>query len=48
MHGNIDLLRAMHTDYPGLTIDDIDSIDVGVIKAGAALISEPPERKLSV
>jgi 2-methylcitrate dehydratase PrpD len=48
MHGNIDLLRGIHRDYPDLTIREIDSIDVGVIKAGAALVSEPAERKLSV
>lgn len=48
MHGNIDLLRSIHAEYPQLAIDDIDSIDVAVIKAGAALVSSPPERKLSV
>ncbi len=48
MHGNIDLLRGIHRDYPDLSLQDIDSIDVAVIKAGAALVSEPAERKLSV
>jgi 2-methylcitrate dehydratase PrpD len=48
MHGNIDLLRDVHNEYPNLRIEDIESIDVGVIKAGAALVSEPAERKLMV
>ncbi len=45
MHGGIDLLRDIHDELPGLTIEQVESIDVGVIKAGAALISEPPARK---
>lgn len=48
MHGNIDLLRDIHAQNPGLDIDDIESIEVGVIKAGATLVSEPAERKLVV
>jgi 2-methylcitrate dehydratase PrpD len=48
MHGNIDLLRGIHRDIPNLTIQAIESIEVGVIKAGAALVSEPAERKLLV
>lgn len=48
MHGNIDLLRDIHTDFPDLHIDDISSIDVAVIKAGATLVSNPPARKLVV
>lgn len=48
MHGNIDLLRDIHNENPGLRVEDIDSINVGVIKAGAALVSEPAERKLVV
>lgn len=48
MHGNIDLLRDIHTENPGLEIEDIESIQVGVIKAGATLVSEPPARKLIV
>lgn len=48
MHGNIDLLRDIHREYPGLTLDDIDVIEAAVIKAGATLVSDPPERKLSV
>lgn len=48
MHGNIDLLRDIHRDYPGLVIEDIDVIETAVLKAGAALVSDPPERKLIV
>lgn len=48
MHGNIDLLRDVHAENPGLDINEIESIEVGVIKAGAALVSEPPARKLMV
>jgi 2-methylcitrate dehydratase PrpD len=48
MHGNIDLLRDIHSDYPNLDIDEVESIEVGVIKAGATLISEPTARKLVV
>lgn len=48
MHGNIDLLRDIHDEYPNLSIADIESINLGVIKAGAALISEPTERILVV
>lgn len=48
MHGNIDLLRDVHDENPGLTLSDIDSINVAVIKAGATLVSEPAERKLVV
>lgn len=48
MHGNIDLLRDIHSEYPELTLTDIKSINVGVIKAGATLVSEPAERKMEV
>lgn len=48
MHGNIDLLRDIRRDHPGLVIDDIEVIETGVLKAGATLISEPAERKLIV
>lgn len=48
MHGNIDLLRSIHNELPDLTIDEIVSIDVGVIKAGASLIAEPWAQKLVV
>jgi 2-methylcitrate dehydratase PrpD len=48
MHGNIDLLRDIHDENPGLALTDIESINVAVIKAGAALVSEPAERKLVV
>lgn len=48
MHGNIDLLRDIHRDNPGLDPATIAAIDVAVIKAGARLVSEPPERKLEV
>lgn len=48
MHGNIDLLRDVHAENPGLRVEDIDAIRVGVIRTGAALVSEPAERKLTV
>ena len=48
MHGNIDLLRTIHAENPGLRLDEIESIEVGVIKAGATLVSEPADRKLVV
>jgi 2-methylcitrate dehydratase PrpD len=48
MHGNIDLLREIHAAIPSLGLEDIESIHVGVIKAGASLVSEPKDRKLVV
>lgn len=48
MHGNIDLLRDIHHERPDLTVDQVVSIDVGVIRAGATLVSDPPARKLIV
>lgn len=48
MHGNIDLLRDIHDENPGIVAGDIAEIRVAVIKAGASLISEPAERKLAV
>jgi 2-methylcitrate dehydratase PrpD len=48
MHGNIDLLRDIHSEYPQLALTDVESIRVGVIKAGATLVSEPAARKLDV
>lgn len=48
MHGAIDLLREVHDEYPDLEPEDITSIRVGVLKAGATLVSLPPERKLVV
>ena len=48
MHGNIDLLRDIHREYPNLNMDDVETIDAAVITAGARLVSEPPARKLIV
>lgn len=48
MHGNIDLLREIHGELPDLSLDEVEAIECGVISAGATLISEPAERKLSV
>lgn len=48
MHGNIDLLRDIREENPGITVRDVAEIRVGVIKAGASLVSEPAERKLTV
>ena len=48
MHGNIDLLRELHRELPDLTLDQVESIECGVIAAGATLVSVPAERKLIV
>lgn len=48
MHGNIDLLRDIHQENPQLGSDDVAQIRVGVIQAGASLVSEPAARKLVV
>ncbi|WP_312919140.1 hypothetical protein [Kocuria sp.] len=48
MHGNLDLLLGIAADRPGLAADDIQNVEVAVIKAGARLISEPAEAKLRV
>lgn len=48
MHGNIDLLREIHDELPSLELDEVESIECGVISAGATLISVPAERKLTV
>lgn len=48
MHGSIDLLRELHQEHSDLELEDVQRIEVGVIKAGAALVSQPPERKLVV
>ncbi|MEV4902877.1 MmgE/PrpD family protein [Citricoccus sp. NPDC055426] len=45
MHGNIDLLIALRREMPELSLKDIESIEVAVIKAGAALVAVPAERK---
>lgn len=48
MHGNIDLLREIHNEYPELDPTSVERIDAAVITAGAGLVSEPAERKLVV
>lgn len=48
MHGSIDLLSEIAAERPELQPSEVSSIDVGVIKAGQTLVSEPPERKLVV
>ena len=48
MHGSIDLLRDIRADFPQLAAADVARINVGVIRAGAALVSEPAARKLVV
>ncbi|WP_022884404.1 MmgE/PrpD family protein [Glaciibacter superstes] len=48
MHGNIDLLRAIHDEHPELSLDSVTLIEAAVISAGAALISDPPVKKLNV
>lgn len=48
MHGNIDLLREIHKELGPLQSGAVASVDLAVIGAGAALVSEPAERKLLV
>lgn len=47
MHGAIDLLRAVHDERPGIA-EHVTAVRVGVIEAGAALVANPPERKLII
>jgi 2-methylcitrate dehydratase PrpD len=48
MHGNIDIIRQIRTERPELTESDVVKIECGVIQAGATLIADPPERKMTV
>jgi 2-methylcitrate dehydratase PrpD len=48
MHGNIDLLRSIHDDLGGVRPQDVERIDVGVIRAGQSLVSVPSAKKLLV
>lgn len=48
MHGNIDLLLAIHAETGDLRVEDVERVDVGVIRAGQTLVSLPPEKKLSI
>lgn len=48
MHGNIDLLRSLHDELGTLRPQDVERIDVGVIRAGQSLVSIPTAKKLSV
>lgn len=48
LHGAIDLLRQVHDERPGLAVDDVDVVEVAVIRAGAGLVADPPARKLVV
>lgn len=48
MHGVMDLMIGLHHDYPDIRPDDVDWIEAAVIEAGQALVSNPPERKLTV
>lgn len=47
MHGVMDLLREVHAEIPDAALR-ASSVDVAVIEAGAALVSNPPERKLVI
>lgn len=47
MHGAIDLLREIHRDTPDAA-GRARRIEVGVIRAGMALVADPPERKLVI
>lgn len=48
MHGNIDLLRAIHDENPGLSLESVSVVEAAVISAGAALVADPPGKKLRV
>ena len=48
MHGNIDIIRQIRTERPELAASDVARIECGVIQAGATLIADPPERKMTV
>lgn len=48
MHGAMDLLIEIRRELPALTGPDIVSIDVAVLDAGSALVSNPPLKKLDV
>ena len=48
MHGNIDLLREIRRENPGLDVEEVTSIKAAVISAGASLVSIPAEKKLNV
>ena len=48
IHGNLDLLIDLVREYPDLLDRGIASVEVGVIKAGALLVSVPAESKLTV
>ncbi len=45
MHGGIDLLRGIRAEHPDLRLEDVERIEVGVIEAGATLVSVPAEAK---
>lgn len=47
MHGVIDLLRAVHDEVPGIA-EHVTAVQAGVIEAGAALVANPPARKLII
>ena len=48
MHGNIDIIREIKAERPNLQESDVAEIQCGVISAGAALVANPPERKMTV
>ena len=48
MHGAIDLLRQVHDEHSDLAFEDVNEIEVAVIKAGAGLVADPPARKLVI
>lgn len=48
MHGNIDIIREIKAERPDLRESNVVKIECGVIRAGAALVADPPERKMTV
>jgi 2-methylcitrate dehydratase PrpD len=45
MHGGMDLLAQYRAENPGLDLESIERIEVGVITAGRTLVSDPAESK---
>ena len=48
MHGGMDLLAQYRSENPDLDVTTVAKIEVAIITAGRALVSDPPERKLEI
>ena len=48
MHGNIDLLLELASEYPNLNADKIEKVELAVIEAGSRLVSVPRDAKMTV